>query len=663
MCRAFRSEEAQLEKTLMSAMLWQPSAERISAARVTAFVDRVNRRHGQNLAGMPDLWRWSVASPAAFWAEVWDFCGIIGDGPGSPVVDDIGRMPGARWFPAARLNFAENLLRRTDDGDALVFWGEDRVKRRLSYRQLNRLVASLAAAMRAMGVTAGDRVAALLPNMPETIAGMLAAASIGAIWSSESPDFSVDAALARFGQIAPKLLISCDGYWYGGVRRELGAKLASIVGGLPSLEKLVVVPYLADEPDAPAIPRAVRLDRFIAVDAEDRPVFQRFPFNHPLYIVFTSGTTGAPKCIIHSAGGTLLQHMKEHQLHCDIKAGDRVCYFTTCGWLMWNWLASCLASQATLLLYDGSPHLAGCRVLFDYADAEAMTLLGLPGKVVDAIVKSGVKPAETHCLTDLRTILSAGSVLVPQNFDYVYRHIKRDVCLSSISGGTEILSCFMLGNPAGPGEIQTRGLGMKVEVFDDDGRPVTGKPGELVCSRPFPSMPLGLWDDPRGERYRRAYFSRFPGVWAHGDWVEVTKHDGIVVHGRSATTLDIAGERIGTAEIYGHVEAIGDVVEALAITQDWQGDRRLILFVRLKPGVALDPELIGRIEQCLADNLSPRHVPAKIVQVADIPHTRSGKLVELAVRDVVHGRDVAARDTLANPEALDLFAALPELSD
>jgi len=650
----------------MSDVLWQPSPDRKAAALVTSFIDRVNRTHGLHLDDMASLWRWSVDNPASFWREVWTEGAIVGDGPGEVVVDDPDRMPGARWFPEARLNYAENCLRRSDDGDALVFWGEDKVTRRLSWRELNALVARLAAAMGAMGIGPGDRVAGLMPNLPETIAALLAAASIGAVWSSASPDFGVAGVLDRFGQIGPKLLLSVDGYWYNGKGHDIRPKLGDILAGLPSVERLVVVPYLDDSPDLSALPGAVSLADFLAPHHDERPSFLRLPFDHPLMVMFSSGTTGAPKCILHGAGGTLIQHLKEHRLHGDVRPGDRMFYFTTCGWMMWNWLVSGLAAGATLLLYDGAPMLKNGAILFDYAEAEAATFFGTSAKWIDSIAKAGLRPVETHSLAALRTIASTGSVLAPESFDYVYDAIKPDVCLSSISGGTDIVSCFMLGDPTGPvrrGEIQTRGLGMRVEVFDPAGTSVRGRTGELVCTRAFPSMPLGFWNDPDGKRFHAAYFARFPGVWTHGDWVELTQSDGIVVHGRSDATLNPGGVRIGTAEIYRQVETIPEVAEALVIGQDWGNDVRVVLFVRLAPGHSLEPSLVERIKARIRDNTTPRHVPAKVIEVGDIPRTRSGKIVELAVRDIVHGRPVGNREALANPEALDHYQARPELRE
>jgi acetoacetyl-CoA synthetase len=644
----------------MSVMLWQPSAERVETSALATFM----RVHAPDAHDYPALWRWSVDHPDAFWRAVWQFGGVIGDGPGAVVVDDAGRMPGATWFPEARLNFAENLLRRSDEADAIVFWGEDKVTRRLSFGELHALVSRLQQALRAAGVGVGDRVAGYLPNMPEAVAFMLATASLGAIWSSASPDFGVQGVLDRFGQIEPTVLVAADGYFYGGKSHDSLDKLAAIVPAIPSLRRVVVVPYTRERADLAAVPGAVHLADFVAA-VEARPMeYLRLPFAHPLYIMFSSGTTGAPKCIVHSAGGTLLQHLKEHRLHSDVRRDDRVFYFTTCGWMMWNWLVSGLAAEATLLLYDGNPSARDGRILFDFADAEAMTFLGTSAKWIDAIAKMGLEPARSHRLASLRTIASTGSVLAPEGFDYIYDKVKRDVQLASISGGTDIISCFMLGNPLQPvyrGEIQCRGLGMKVEVFDEDGRPVTGVKGELVCTRAFPSQPVGFWHDDDGAKYRKAYFERFPGVWCHGDWVELTEREGIVVYGRSDATLNPGGVRIGTAEIYRQVEQVDAVLESLVIGQDWQADVRVVLFVRLRPGLSLTPELEAVIRQRIRDNTTPRHVPARIVQVDDIPRTKSGKIVELAVRDVVHGRTVKNREALANPEALELYRDRPEL--
>ncbi|MBF0375280.1 MAG: acetoacetate--CoA ligase, partial [Alphaproteobacteria bacterium] len=642
----------------MSKLLWQPSSERIERANMTAFMRRVG------VVGDYDaLWRWSVERPDLFWRAVWDESGVIGE-PGATVVTDVDLMPGAQFFPEARLNFAENLLRRRDQGDAIVFWGEDRVKRRLSHAGLYEAVSRLAQALKAAGVEAGDRVAGYMPNMPESVIAMLAASSLGAIWSSASPDFGVQGVLDRFGQIEPTVLFSADGYFYNGKSHDCLAKLAEIARAMPSLRRVVVVPYVGEAADLSAIPGAVALGEFIQPFAAGEIDFARLPFAHPLYIMFSSGTTGVPKCIIHGQGGTLLQQVKEHRLHCDVKDGDRVFYFTTCGWMMWNWLVAGLAANATLMLYDGAPGHLGGRILFDFADTEKITLFGTSAKWIDAIAKMGLEPKATHDLGSIRLITSTGSVLAPEGFDYVYGKIKADVQLSSISGGTDIVSCFMLGNPLAPvwrGEIQARGLGMRVEVFDETGHAVQGRKGELVCTRGFPSMPVGFWNDPDGSKYHRAYFERFPGVWTHGDWVELTERGTLIIYGRSDATLNPGGVRIGTAEIYRQVEQLDEVMESLVIGQDWDHDVRVVLFVRLRPGVVLDEALEKRIKAKVRENTTPRHVPARIVQVDDIPRTKSGKIVELAVRDVVHGRDVKNREALSNPEALELYRDLPEL--
>ena len=651
----------------MGKMLWRPSARRIAQSNMTAFMRSILGQWPEsNVHDYATLYRWSVRQPENFWASVWDYCGVIGDRGSAWVVEGLDKMPGARWFPESRLNFAENLLRRQDKAtDAIVFWGEDKVKRRMSWRQLYDLVSRLTQALRAQGVKPGDRVAGFMPNMPEAVAAMLATTAIGAIWSSASPDFGVQGVLDRFGQIGPKVLFSADGYYYNGKVVDSLQRLDGIIAGMPSLERVVVVPYVSEAPDLSGLAKAVTLDSVIAPYKAKDIDFDRGPFDRPLYIMFSSGTTGVPKCIVHSAGGTLLQHMKEHRLHCDIKIGQRVFYYTTCGWMMWNWLVSALACEATLLLYDGSPMLKDGAILFDMADAELMTVFGTSAKWIDAIAKAGLEPMKTHKLDSLRVMTSTGSPLAPESFDYVYDKIRRDIHLASISGGTDIVSCFMLGNPISPvfrGEIQCRGLGMKVEVWNDDGKPVQGEKGELVCTMPFPAMPIGFWNDPDGRKYHDAYFARFPGVWTHGDWVELTGHGGMVVYGRSDATLNPGGVRIGTAEIYRQVEKLHEVVESLVIGQDWQGDVRVVLFVRLREGITLDTELAGRIRQVIRDNASPRHVPARIIQVSDIPRTKSGKIVELAVRDVVHGRPVKNKEALANPEALELYHDRPELA-
>ncbi len=650
--------------------LWQPTAAGVADANMTAFLRDANARWALNLSDYGALYRWSVEQPEQFWTSVWDFCEVVATQRGARVLVGGDKMPGAQWFPDARLNFAQNLLRRRDATDALVFWGEDKIRRRLTHDELYRAVAQLAAALRAQGVAPGDRIAAMLPNMPETIVAMLAAASIGAIFSSASPDFGVHGVLDRFGQIEPRVLIAVDGYYYDGKTIDCLEKLGEIAGKLSSVQRVVIVPYVHALPDLQGIRAAMTYADLVAPHAHETAIhFNPLPFDHPLYVMYSSGTTGVPKCIVHGAGGVLLQHLKEHRLHCDIKPGDKLFYFTTCGWMMWNWLASGLASGATLLLYDGSPlikHRAG--ILFDYAEAEGMTHFGTSAKFIHALGKMGLEPNSTHRLEALRMILSTGSPLLPEGFDYVYRHIKRDVCLASISGGTDILSCFVLGNPILPvwrGEIQCRGLGMSVEVFNDRGKAVSGEKGDLVCTKPFPAMPLYFWNDADGAKYRAAYFEKYPGVWWHGDYAELTGHDGVIIYGRSDAVLNPGGVRIGTAEIYREVERLPEIEESLAIGQRWPpGDRsdvRVVLFVRLRDGLVLDQALTARIKRVIRDNTTPRHVPAKILQVPDIPRTKSGKPVELAVRNVVHGEPVKNTEALANPEALEYFRDRPEL--
>jgi acetoacetyl-CoA synthetase len=641
--------------------LWTPPDERVAQANLTAFAHAVSRDWDTPISDYAALYSWSVEEPERFWQSVWTFADIIADRRGDVVLQGTA-MPGAKWFPEARLNFAENLLRRKGAAPAIVFRGEDRVKRSISHDELYDEVARLTQALRDLGVGPGDRVAGYLPNMPEAVSAMLATAAIGAVWCSCSPDFGVQGVIDRFGQIEPKVLFSADGYFYNGKAHGCQQKLNEIVARLPSLQRVVVVPYVSSQPK---IADSVTLRDFISGYEVSETKFEQLPFNHPLYIMFSSGTTGVPKCIVHGAGGTLIQHMKEHLLHVDIKPSDRLFYFTTCGWMMWNWLVSGLASGATLMLYDGAPFYPNGNVLFDYVDQQDIAVFGTSAKFIDGVNKAGLEPISTHSLETLRTILSTGSPLVPESFDFVYEKIKKDVCLSSIAGGTDIISCFALGNPTLPvwrGELQCRGLGMRVEVFDDTGVSIKGAKGELVCTAPFPSMPVRFWDDPDDKKYRAAYFERFSDVWCHGDYVELTEHDGLVIYGRSDAVLNPGGVRIGTAEIYRQAEQIEDVVESLVVGQHWQGDVRVILFVRLRDGLQLDDPLIAKIKEQIRRNTTPRHVPAKVIQVHDIPRTKSGKIVELAVRDVVHGEPVKNKEALANPEALDLFKDLPQLA-
>jgi len=649
----------------MSKVLWQPTEQQVGSANMTAFRGFVNEHYGAGLADYDELYRWSVGERATFWEAVWRFCGVEASKPWDRVLDDGDRMPGARWFPGAHLNFAENLLRFRDDCEAIVFRGEGVMDRRLSFDALYRLVARLARALRDAGVGVGDRVAGFLPNIPEAVAAMLATASIGAVWSSCSPDFGVAGVLDRFGQIAPKILFTADGMVYRGKRHDSLARIGGMLDRLGSIERIVVVPHLDSEPDLAGLPSAVMLESFLAPDTVQEIVFEQLPFDHPLYIMYSSGTTGLPKCMVHSAGGTLIQHLKEHLLHGDLMRRDRLFYFTTCGWMMWNWLVSALAAGATILLYDGSP-ISPPKVLWDYVAEERITQFGTSAKYLAAIEKVGLRPGKTHDLAALQVIYSTGSPLAPESFDYVYGAVKKDLRLSSISGGTDIVSCFVLGNPVLPvkrGRIQSRGLGMKVEVHDERGRAVTGEKGELVCTAPFPSMPVGFWNDPDGSRYESAYFERIPGVWSHGDYAELYDDGGMIILGRSDAVLNPGGVRIGTAEIYRVVERFGEVIESLAVAQEWEGDSRIVLFVLLREGLDLHEELRQSLRRAIGREETPHHIPAKIIQVSAIPRTISGKIVELAVRQVIHGRPVSNLDALANPEALAQFENLPELKE
>ncbi|WP_425523479.1 acetoacetate--CoA ligase [Jiella flava] len=645
--------------------LWTPSANRVETHPMTEFARIAGKAVGQDLSDYAALHRWSIDDRAGFWSLLWDHAGLVGD-KGEHGLFEGATMRADRFFPDARLNFAENLLAKAGTGDALVFRGEDQRSARLNWDDLKALVSRLQQAFRDAGLEKGDRVAAMMPNMPQTIAVMLAATSIGAVFSSCSPDFGERGVLDRFGQIEPKLLVACDGYFYAGKAIDIADKLGPISEKLAPA-RTIVVPYLGDGARAAASAHhGVILDDFIAPFARKALTFERLPFDHPLYIMFSSGTTGVPKCIVHSAGGTLIQHRKEHLLHCGNDQGSRVFYFTTCGWMMWNWLVSALAGGSTLLLYDGSPFHPTQDVIFNYIAEEKASFFGTSAKYIDSARKFGLKPAKTHDLSSVDVIASTGSPLSPEGFDYVYEDIKPDVHLASISGGTDIVSCFVLGVPIRPvyeGEIQGAGLGMAVDVFDPEGRPVRGEKGDLVCTKAFPSMPIAFWNDPDGARYTGAYFETFPGIWAHGDFAEWTEHDGIVIHGRSDATLNPQGVRIGTAEIYNIVEQFDEIAEAICIGQSWDGDVRVVLFVRLSDGHTLDEALIKRLKDAIRSGASPRHVPAKILAVADIPRTKSGKITELAVREVVEGRPVKNKEALANPEALAEFEGRAELAE
>jgi len=647
-------------------ILWQPSERAIEQAQITQFARQIVRKRRLELNSYPEFYRWTVEQPEEFWSDVWDFCGVIASRRGSSVLVDGDKMPGARWFPEARLNFAENLMRRGDRGDAFVLWDERGLQRRVSFAELYSDVSRAVQALQALGLRAGDRAAAFIPNIPE--AGMLALAALsqGIIWSSCSPDFGVDGVVERFGQIEPKVLFCADGYRYHGQEHDSLERVREIVERLPTLRKAVVVPTLDAHVDVSDVPKAVRLDEWLRRYTAGAIAFAQLPFDHPVYILFSSGTTGKPKCIVHGAGGALLQNLKMHKLQFDVRPGDRFFYFCTTNWVVWNLLFAGLCAEASVMLYDGSPFARNGRILFDYADQERFTHFGTSAKYIDAIATRGLRPRDTHDLAALRMILSTGSPLAPESFDYVYDAVKNDVCLSSISGGTDIMAAFADANPILPvyrGELQCRSLGIAVEVFDPEGNALVGEKGELVCTRPFPSMPLGFWNDRGDERYHAAYFAKYPNVWCHGDWCELTERGTMIIYGRSDATLNPGGVRIGTAELYRVVERIAQVEEAVAIGQIWHSDTRVVLFVKLRDGQTLDAQLEERIRSEIRRHASPRHVPAKIVQVADIPRTKNGKVVELAVKAVVHGMPVGNTDALANPEALEHFRDLPQLSE
>ncbi len=646
----------------MTAPIWTPPTERVAAANLTRFAEFARAGHGAPPGDYRALWRWSVDERESFWSALAEFAGIKRTPGHAPVLQHRDRMPGAKWFEDTRLNFAENLLTRDDEHPALVFSNERGTRRELSYRELRAEVARVAAGLREAGIRPGDPVAGYLPNLAEAVVAMLATTSLGAVWTSCSPDFGINGVLDRFGQIEPRVLFTADGYFYGGKTLDSLGPIRGVLERLPSVERVVVVPYVAAEPDISSLPGAVPYASFGTPGAALE--FTRVPFDAPLYVMYSSGTTGVPKCIVHGVGGTLLQHRKEHLLHTDLTPGDRMFFFTTCGWMMWNWLVSGLATGCTLLLYDGSPFAPDRDVLWRMAERERVTIFGTSPRYLAALEKEGGAPGASFDLYALRTMLCTGSPLAPEQFDFVYAKVKRDLHLASISGGTDIISCFCLGSPWLPvhrGEIQCAGLGMRTEVYDDAGRPVRGQQGELVCSAPFPSMPVGFWNDPDGTKYRAAYFERFPNVWCHGDYALQTEHDGIVILGRSDAVLNPGGVRIGTAEIYRQVEKLDEILESLAVGQDWMNDVRVVLFVRLRPGIELDATLEKRIRDTIRASTTPRHVPAKIVAVADIPRTISGKIVELAVRNVIHGRPVRNTDALANPGALEHFRDRPEL--
>jgi acetoacetyl-CoA synthetase len=638
-------------------IVWQPTAEQAQSTAMHRFMSETGHTHYES------LYQWSIEKSPQFWNKLVDFCGVEFGRAAITTLARADNIMDAGWFEGSQLNFAAHLLRHQGSGKALVFCGEDGSRRELTRDELRREVAAVAAGLRAAGIGRGDRISAFLPNCPEAVVAMLAATSIGAIWSSCSPDFGVNGVVDRFGQIEPRVLFAVNGYNYNGKTCDTRATVEGIVKRIDSIETVVMIPFLNELGNDLSLDSAVTWDEFAgAGEALD---FTQVDFNHPLYIMYSSGTTGVPKCIVHGHGGTLLQHLKEHVLHADVRLNDRLFYFTTCGWMMWNWLVSGLASGATLVLYDGSPFMHEGRILWQIAEAEKISIFGTGAKYISALEKAGVRPKDEFSLPELRSVLSTGSPLAPESFDYVHDAIGDDLQLASISGGTDILSCFALGNPVLPvrrGELQCRGLGMAVEIWNDAGESVVGENGELVCTKPFPSAPVGFWNDPDGARYRAAYFERFPGIWAHGDFAELTEEGGMMIHGRSDAVLNPGGVRIGTAEIYRQVEKLDEVIESIAIGQNWKDDVRVVLFVVLRDGVELDDELQQRIRTVIRENTTPRHVPAKIIAVAEIPRTKSGKIVELAVRSVVQGDPVKNTEALANPEALKHFADLEELA-
>ncbi|MGD9368092.1 MAG: acetoacetate--CoA ligase [Desulfobacteraceae bacterium] len=649
----------------MSELLWTPSKDRIESSNMYHFMGWLNERYSQNFSGYPELYQWSVQHLSDFWGALWEYFGVSASKPYDQVVDDAAKMPGAKWFTGARLNFAENLLRFRDDHTALIFYGEDQVRRKMTYAQLYNQVAAVALSLNKIGVAPGDRVVGFMPNIPETVVAMLAATSLGAVWSSCSPDFGIKGVLDRFGQIQPKVLFTADGYFFKGRRIDSIERMVKITSQIPSIEKIVVVPYAVDRPQIDSLANSMLFSDFLSDEASEIE-FAQLPFDHPIYIMYSSGTTGLPKCMVQSAGGILLHQLKEQILHTDLKRKDTTFYFTTCGWMMWNWLVSALAVGATVVLYDGNPFHPSPEALWQMAQDEKISVFGTSAGYLAALESSGLKPNEEFDLTALRTLLSTGSPLSIEGFEFVYNHIKSDLQLASISGGTDLNGCFALGNPMLPvyaGELQCRGLGMKVEAWNDKGQSVTQQQGELVCTAPFPSMPIYFWDDPEGKKYHSAYFDVYPGVWRHGDYIEITEHGGVIFYGRSDATLNPGGVRIGTAEIYRQLDHFEEISDSVVVGQNWKNDVRVLLFVQMAPGNELSDELKNTIKQTIRTNASPRHVPAKIIAVPDIPYTLNMKKVELAVRKVIHGQEVKNVDALRNPESLEAFARLKEINE
>ena len=647
----------------MNPILWTPTQDQVNTSQMEAFRNQVNSRFNINLKDYFDLYDWSISNISDFWKAVWGFMALEFSGDYTQVVDDDSKMPGAQWFEGVKMNFAENLLRIRSEKPAIHFKGEGQAVRTLSYNELFDEVEKLSSALRKIGIQQGDRVAGFMPNMPETIIAMLATASIGAIWSSSSPDFGIKGVLDRFTQIEPKVLFAANGYYYNGKKFDSLEKLNSILDQLPSVDHVVVTPYTDSNHNISSVKNGILWDNFI--DSNPSPLkFEQLPFQHPLYIMYSSGTTGLPKSIVHGAGGTLIQHLKELRLHCNIYPEDTIFYFTTCGWMMWNWLVSNLAIGAAIVLYDGSPLQPNSNAMWDMVDELGITHFGTSAKYIDACRQEGLSPIKTHSLESMRTIFSTGSPLVEESFDYVYNQIKKEIQLASISGGTDIISCFAGGNPTLPvyrGELQSITLGMDVAAYNPEGNAIQNEKGELVCRKAFPSMPIHFWNDPNGEKYHQAYFNVLPGIWYHGDYIEINDHGGVQIFGRSDATLNPGGVRIGTAEIYRVVDTFDEVEDSLVVGQKWEDDERVILFIKLNKKCIFTKNLTKQIKQSIRNNCSPRHVPAIVLETKDIPYTINGKKVEIAVKKIMHGHSVANKDALANPESLDLYQNLNEL--
>jgi acetoacetyl-CoA synthetase len=650
----------------MSKLLWEPTQERIENTNMYRFMNFINEKYSQNFTEYPSLYQWSIENISDFWAAMWEFAGIKASKPYGQIIDDLGKMPGAKWFSGTRLNFAENLLRYRDNQTALIFKGEDQVAARMTYAELYDEVARVAISLRAAGVKSADRVVGFMPNMPETIIAMLAATSIGATWSSCSPDFGIKGVLDRFGQIQPKVIFTADGYFFKGKHLDSLERISNIIKKLPSIEKLVVVPYTEKNPDIIGLPNAILYNDFKSSESNLKIEFEQLPFDHPLYIMYSSGTTGLPKCMVQSAGGILIHHLKELMLHTDLKREDTIFYFTTCGWMMWNWLVSSLAVGATLVLFDGNPFHPDPGALWKMAQDDKITIFGTSAGYIAALQNTGVKPGKTYDLTPLKSVLSTGSPLSMEGFEYIYKEVKEDLQLASISGGTDLNGCFALGNPIGPvysGELQCRGLAMKVMAFDEDGKSVINQQGELVCAAPFPSMPIYFWSDPDGKKYHDAYFDVYPNVWRHGDYIVINEQGGVTIYGRSDATLNPGGVRIGTAEIYRQVDRLKEIEDSVVVGQDWKNDVRVILFVKMAEGYEMTDGIVNKIKNAIRTNASPRHVPTKILAIPDVPYTHNMKKVELAVKKVVHNQPVLNKDSLRNPEALDYYADIKELQE